>query len=418
MTRERRRVLIFSPVLEGHRAVYMSVLADVALGAGWEVVFAAAFENAGNAVSCPHLDRYHGERRVSLVDVGGEPGGGLDIGPDSFARLVQRVRADVTVFAHADNHIRLLNSQLFGAARRLPGRRVGIFISGTNFVHGGGRERSLREWARHYRHYPDTWREQPVLFHRVLLPTFRLVDVALCLDEVFVGSRGEPYRWLPDIDATLGAWRLQEESAEARTWRERIQAFLAHNEGRPVFVYYGTARARRGYDTLLRLAAEEGGCLIHAGPRADDDAYQYDLHSLRRVLTERSGLFETGQYLEEFDTASIFLRAAHHIVLPYRAHRGSSGVMLQALRAGLPVLVPDSGLMAHRVSRHHLGRVYRAGDWEDLRRQNSVLSRVNADEFRGPIERFLTFFSEVQIASAIGGALGLAGPEAARSLPR
>jgi glycosyltransferase involved in cell wall biosynthesis len=418
MTRARRRVLIFSPFLEGHRAVYMSVLADVALNADWEVVFAAAFTSAGDAVVCPHLDRYHEERHASFIDVAGEPAGGLDIDSGSFVRLVQRAGADVTVLAHADNHIRLLNSQLCGAARRLPGRRVGIFISSTNFVHGWGRDRPLREWVRHYRHYPKTWRGQPALFHRVLLPTFRLVDVALCLDELFVGSRGEPYRWMPDIDATLGARRGREESAEARMWRERLQPFLARNSGRSVFVYYGMAQARRGYDVLLRLAVQEGGCLIHAGRRVDDDAYEYDVHSLRRVLAERSALFETGEYLEQFDTAGVFLGAAHHVVLPYRTHYGSSGVMLQALRAGRPVLVPDSGLMAHRVRLHRLGAVYRAGDWEDMRRQNAILSRVNADEFRNPIERFLKYFSEDQIVSAIGGALGLAGAGALRPLPR
>ena len=396
----------------------MSVLADVALSADWEVVFAAAFSSAGGAVVCPHLDRYHEEPRASFIDVAGEPEGGLDIGSGGFVRLVRRAGADVTVLAHADNHIRLLNSQLCGPARRLPGRRVGIFISSTNVVHGWGRDRSLREWARHYRHYPSRWRENPALFHRVLLPTFRLVDVALCLDELFVGSRGEPYRWMPDIDATLGARRAREESGEARMWRERLQPFLARNAGMPVFVYYGTSNARRGYDTLLRLAAQEGGCLIHAGRRVDDDAYEYDVHSLRGVLAERSALFETGEYLEQFDTASVFLRAAHHIVLPYRRHYGSSGVMLQALRAGRPVLVPDSGLMAHRVRRHQLGAVYRDGDWEDLCRQNAILSRVNADKSRSSIDHFLKYFSEDQIVSAIGGALGLAGPEAALSLPR
>lgn len=418
MTRARRRVLIFSPLLEGHRAVYMSVLADVALMADWEVVFAAAFTRAGESVPCPHLSRYQGHSRVSFVDVTDEPDGGLGISPGSFARLVQRAGADATVLAHADNHLRLLNSQLGGAARRLPGRRVGIFISGTNFVHRGAHDRLPREWVRHYRHYPETWRRQPTLFHRLLLPAFRLLDVALCLDEVFVGSRGEPYRWLPDIDGTLGMRRARRQSAEAGRWRERLRPFLALNAGRPVFVYYGEAQARRGYDMLLRLAIEEGGCFIHAGRRADDEAYVPDVTSMRRILAERCTLFETGEYLHEFDSADVFLSAAHHVILPYRSHYGSSGVMLQALRAGLPVLVSDTGLMAHRVRLHGLGLVYRDGDWQDLRRQNAVLSKIDAAGFRGPIERFLEYFSEDRIVSAIRGALGVAGPVATIPLPR
>jgi glycosyltransferase involved in cell wall biosynthesis len=391
-----RRVLVFSPLMAGHREVYMSVLTDIALEAGWE----------GERLPCAHLERYRQDPRVSFVDVAEEPRGGLDMSLERLTRLVSSSDCQVTVLAHADNHLRLLSSQLSRTACRLPGRRVGIFISSTNFVHGAGRNRSPREWARHYKHYARTWRDQPALFHRLLLPRFDLLDSALCLDEGFVQGRGTPYAWLPDIGSTLGADE-REPSKESVTWRRRLEPFLADNSGRAFFVYYGTAQARRGYDALLRLAVEENGCLVHVGRRADQDRYAFDVVGLRRELARRSALFETGEYLKEFDTAAAFLECAHHVVLPYRWHYGSSGVMLQSLRAGRPVLVPNIGLMAQRVVRYRLGHVYKHGDWADLCRQHSALSRRDPDEFRGSIQRFLKYFSEPQIRSAVRLGLGL-----------
>jgi glycosyltransferase involved in cell wall biosynthesis len=411
----RPRVLVFSPSLEGHRAVYTSVLTDVATGAGWDVVIATAATRDHEPSA--HLDAYLDRPDVSLIDVSRERERGTDIDPPAFLRLAHTMRSDVTVLTDADWHLRLLSSQIPAPSRRLPGRRVGIFINSTNFIHGAHLSRSPREWASFIRHYPQTWRRDPVLFQRALLPGFRLVDAALCIDEVFVASRGRPYLWLPDIDATLGAHRGDAVTAEALVWRSRLGPFLERNAHRPVFVYFGTPQHRRGYDILLQLALEEGGCFIHAGRAPGETDCPDDCRGFRLALLERSALFETGEYPREFDTAAVFFRAAHHVVLPYREHYGSSGVMLQALRAGRPVLVPDDGLMAHRVRRHGLGAVFRAEDRQDLPRQHAALLRSRVEDFRRPIGRFLEYFSDEQIVAAVRNALGMPGGGEVRLLP-
>jgi len=68
------------------------------------------------------------------------------------------------------------------------------------------------------------------------------------------------------------------------------------------------------------------------------------------------------------ETADVFLRAARAVVLPYRHHDGSSGIMLQAAAAGRPVLVPDRGLMAWRTRRFGLGETFADGDLAGMRR--------------------------------------------------
>ena len=67
---------------------------------------------------------------------------------------------------------------------------------------------------------------------------------------------------------------------------------------------------------------------------------------MRAALRSAGRLFETGGPYDDASTADVFLRAARCVVLPYRDHDGSSGVMLQALAAGRPVLVPDEGSWA------------------------------------------------------------------------
>jgi len=62
-----------------------------------------------------------------------------------------------------------------------------------------------------------------------------------------------------------------------------------------------------------------------------------------------------------------FFRCSDRMVLPYDDFWGSSGVMLQALDYGLPVLVASRGLVGWQVGTASLGATYMAGEYEDLR---------------------------------------------------
>ena len=58
--------------------------------------------------------------------------------------------------------------------------------------------------------------------------------------------------------------------------------------------------------------------------------------------------------------------AADRILLPYRSHFGSSGVLSQAMAAGLPAIASDFHLIGRRVRRSDLGVVHRNGDADSL----------------------------------------------------
>ena len=58
--------------------------------------------------------------------------------------------------------------------------------------------------------------------------------------------------------------------------------------------------------------------------------------------------------------------ASDAVLLPYRKHFGSSGVLVQAAMAGKPVIASDEGLTADRVRRFNMGWLFRPGDGASL----------------------------------------------------
>jgi hypothetical protein len=255
------------------------------------------------------------------------------------------------------------------------------------------------------------WDTDPYVFHERLMPHFGLLDAALCLDEVFVGSHGRPYEWLPDIYASFAEedWRVTE--AE-RLWLARLREFCGRRHESQVLVYYGTAQVRRGYPLLLRLAVDLEAGFVHCGARPSVDDPQGEVAGFRERLAERGALFETDAYLPSFGVAREFMSAASCAILPYRRHYVSSGVMLQALQAGRPVLVPERGLMGWRTQQFGLGRTFAEGSYEGLRREALRLTSETSSA-RGPqIDDFMRFFGRERVAAAVLHALGLGGAPA------
>jgi hypothetical protein len=396
-------VLVYSPGLDGHRPVYCRVLADVLLEAGYRVVLASS-----GLAAAPQLAGLATDPMMSFVDVSALRRGGRDVELRQFVRLVTQREADVTLLVEADDHLRLIASQALPGLPRIPGRRVGIFLRSTGYVHSGRRRMAWRRRLRHWLRgrFLDAL-DDPCTFHERLMPHLSLLESALCLDETFVAGRGAPYEWLPDIYRPFSA-DGDAPSADEQRWIAQLHAFKERAGERPLFVYYGTEQARRGYGTLLRLAAREDGCFVHCGARAAD-GHDEGAEAARRELEEQGRLFETGAYLEGFAVAEEFLGAGSCVILPYRRHYVSSGVMLQALAAGRPVLVPETGLMGWRTRTQRLGRTYPVDREDLLVEEYERLVATGPAAFAGDIESFLTYFAEERVRAAVLRAVAGAG---------
>jgi glycosyltransferase involved in cell wall biosynthesis len=402
-----RRILVTLPNLAGHRQVYCRELCEYLLCRGFFVTVATDLTGLDEYAQLATLRENPNVQFVSDTWAN-EPHASTQL--RELGNAVRVCGADVTLLLEADDAHALLAAQIGRPMHGLPCRRVGLFIRSTNYVHDvactpTGRIGRAVLAALAYPYRPVSL-QQPRIFHEVVMRHFAVLDVALCLDEVFVAMHGVRYGWLPDIAVVSDEGG--ETSAESVAWASRVSAFLNAQRGRPVVAYTGPPQARRGYDVLLQLACDIGGCFLHCGRTHGYDGYPVTELPAKAELASRSAILESGSFYQDFQTARITLSAARCVVLPYdRLHRGSSGAMLQALMAGLPVLVPDQGLMAWRVRTFGLGLTFAPGDWRDMGYKFRILQNTPPEFFADSIGRYLAYFSRTQFEAAMDGALGL-----------
>ena len=398
------RVALISPDLSGHRVVYAVALGQDIVSLGGQVVLLTV-EPSSDSRTGFLLDAFPGDVVALRQD------GGVFRHPRVFAGEVAALGAGTTLFLEADLHEQLLRRQLMPTQPRLARHRVGLFIrAGSRPVCWDGKAGRSR-----YARQPlsrDTARSQ--LFYNAVLPGLGLLDCALFLDEYFVAQRPRARHWLPDICECVAHPPEHLRRRDQQSLRA-LARFIDAHPGRPRIPYFGRAAIRRGYFELIRLADAVGGVFLHAGDIPDRCTADGTAAAARNRLAARGCIFETGVPLAGFDAARVFLQAAECAVLPYEGHYGSSGVMIQALQAGLPVLVPDDGLMARRVSDHQIGLVYRHGDSSDLIAKYERLRASGADRWGESIKCFLRRFG-VQarrrfVAAALDGSpAGAADP--------
>ncbi len=172
-----------------------------------------------------------------------------------------------------------------------------------------------------------------------------------------------------------------------KTGKVFLADFKRINNANFIILYFGTAQKRRGYDDLLKLAIDNDACFVHCGIRNYKDTYNYNVDELRGILDKRNKLFETNEFITDTNCIDFFFKSVSHLVLPYdESFLGSSGVMLQALSYGIPVLVRDRGLIGYQVKKYKLGQTF-----SHNLSQNQFLSFINIpkESFSNSIEQYM-----------------------------
>ncbi len=385
--------LIFAPSFDGHRQIYVYVLSDILIEMGFKVFVAGNLKGRINDSS--YIERLKNDKDVILIDTSVYARGGLGITSEELIQLQEQCNADVTIFPDADHHIPLFNAQLFNKRRKLRGKTVGIFLRPFHFY----KKLSVLNRLKYVKNLPSTWRTDEYLFHEYLLKQFRLMDYALYLDENFV-SHHSYTRWLPDVFQSYAEGLIGNENVEERPWIDRLKNFRGVNNGRFVLLYFGTAQKRRGYDLLLKMAVEQDACFIHCGLNDENEKYDFDINALKKDLEKNGRLLETNQYISDPSSIESFFKSATHLVLPYKDFWGSSGVMLQALGYGIPVLVPENGIMGYRVKKYNLGQTYSDGI-SSLSEQFVKFKALPARSFETSISAYMKYQSPAQLKRAL-----------------
>lgn len=143
--------------------------------------------------------------------------------------------------------------------------------------------------------------------------------------------------------------------AEARA---RLRAMAGVDGGRQLAVLFGSLDERKGVSVLLdaieqlpEARAKEMAVLL-AGPLAG---------ALASRVHQRAAKLDSGVQLVLLDRrltdaeADAAVAGADLALLPYQRHVGSSGVLVRAAAAGVPVLAQAWGLVGHQVRTYGLG---------------------------------------------------------------
>ena len=355
-----QNALIYSAGFDGHRQVYVYVLSHFLNELKYNIFIAG---NLKEKISTSlYVDKLKKDNRIVMIDTSSYTQGGLEISAMQIIELQIKYSIELTVFAEADHHIPLFNAQIFSRSNKLRGKNIGIFLRPFYYYEKLSFINKLR-----YIKHPST-------------------------------------QWLPDVFQQFAETIVKNEYTEQRIWIDKLNEFVERNKGLFIFLYFGTAQKRRGYDLLLKMAVEQDACFVHCGLHDDNEKYDYDVIGLRKNLYDNNRIMETNQYISDPVTIEYFFKSVSHLVLPYRSFYGSSGVMLQALTYGIPVLVPDEGIIGYRVKKHNLGLTYN-GDCNSLNEQFKKFKEIPKKSFADSIAQYMYNQSVIHLKEVLTNVL-------------
>lgn len=196
----------------------------------------------------------------------------------------------------------------------------------------------------------------------------------------------------------------------------RFTALAGARPPRPTVIsYFGDARGEKGYDRLplvaarLTAALEQGDIRFVAQSNFNVPGGEPGIAAAKRALAEQRGVDLLHEPLHD-DEYGLYLGESHLVLLPYDADRyvaRTSGVLAEAIHAGVPVVVPEGTWLSEQLRRHGAGVTFdarQAGSFEDgveraLTRLPELLSRA--------LERrasFIAFHNPARLARFVCGA--------------
>jgi len=407
-----KRILLYSPDVVGHPRVYCRVIADALAAEPCELVVAMGFTDAVGLNESPDLQPLATRPGVQLVDTrtlsaDGKP----HLKAEEIVKAQERFGADTTLFIEADKSNDEFARISVGNAPRLRGRNLGIFANTAEWYPGedsftGQRRRLLAPTVKttlgNVKRALFNRRDSVRYFFEQTVIRSRVLDEIFVKDERLADWRGPPVHWMPEISRPAQASETPEEAAEFLHRQGELAAFVASNPEREPVLYFGDAAYYKGYDLFLEfVAASPATCAIHAGRTYDAEQQRYfrcDVAELRHRLLQEGRLHETNGYVHTQRLKELFFGSVRVYLTTHRLALSSSTV-IQALEMGKPVLVPDRGLLGHRVRSNGLGDTYQYEDLADLGQKAEKMWRADLSSFAEPVARFWHRFADAAVKS-------------------
>jgi glycosyltransferase involved in cell wall biosynthesis len=403
-------VLLYAPDVVGHPRVYCRVIADSLASADCDVVVALGFTDEVGLSESPDIHPLVTRPRVRVIDtrtysVDGDP----HLKAEELVRLQRKFGIDTTLFIEADKSEMEFRRISSGGAPSLLGRNLGIFSKTAEWYPGedsftGARRGilapKLRTTLGNIKRALLERQKTTRYFYEEVIIGAKVLDEIIVKDERLAAWFGPPVYWMPEISRPTPAQETHAESQEFLRREREIKEFLAANQSREPVLYFGDAAFYKGYDLLLKfVASTPATCAIHAGQTYDLQQrgfFKYDVEALRAQLKLEGRLYETNAYVHTERLKQLYFGAVSLYITTHRLALSSSTVV-QALELGKPVLVPDRGLLGHRVRLNGLGDVYEYEDLADLARKAEMLWGSDLKRFAAPALSFWQRFSDESI---------------------
>lgn len=389
--------------LQGHPQVYCRVIGEALLARGARVVIAAADAHDDWAERWNDLSVFKGDSRVTVV---ASPAG---LSAEDLVALQQAHAIDSTLLIEADVLRPQFHRISAGVAPRLRGRVAAIFSRTTEWYPGEdfysglplatvqpGLVNRLRRWNREWfqRERSDRYFFETVLMRK------RVIDRIVVKDERIAARFGEPVTWMPEIYKLFNSVDNEVQCREFELWQPRLQDAISRVAPQECLLYFGAGAWYKGYDWFLELLARNPCAFgVHAGSGIryeNGKRFTGTPEATRTRLLAEGRLVETGGYVSSQRLVEWLFSAVPLFVSTHRL-TVSSGTMLQALDAGTPVLVPETGLVGYRAGTLGLGLTYKYGDVEDMGRQWARMKTMDLAAARSRGQAFMERFSRAAV---------------------
>lgn len=402
-----KRILLYSPDVIGHPRVYCRVIDDALAPYDCERVLAMGFTDEIGFAESPDLHPLASRERVHLVDNRTRSATARPhLTAEELISLQREFAADTTLFIEADKSNDELRRIAAGDAPRLLGRNLGIFAKTAEWYPGEDSftgaplpfiAPTLRTTLGNVKRAIFERKKSPWWFYERVILGARVLDEIFTKDERLSKWYGPPVYWMPEIARPAESEETDADRSEHADTKADLERFLAANSGREPVLYFGDAAFYKGYDLFLDFVARTpSACALHPGRTYDAEnarLFDRDVEALRSRLRSEGRLFETNRYVHSHRLKELFFGAIRLYITTHRLALSSSTVV-QAAELGKPMLVPDRGLLGHRVRTSGIGAVYRYGELEDLQRKAEQLWASDLSRFQEPARRFWARFSD------------------------
>ena len=369
-----KKILIYAPLIGGHRQVYCNVITQWALESKMDVILCIGNDwcRGGNTTSqgSPYIDLYMTNNNVDFINTSQKPPHKSD--SEYLLELENDLKPDLIFVISGDefNHSLYSFMKDLIVSKRHSSKWVGIFI------------------ACYY--YPDSAnRLKERVLKLMLKQKLKYFNLTYWLDEYFVNNANVKNKiWLPDISKSFNVC-ANNDDAEFELLCPQIDNFLINNKGKDVLLFFGRDFNRKGFDFIIELALEdEQFVVLRAGDPLENMDGSQEIMEKMSILEKNGRLLNIPKFIKNPIIISKLFQITNYILLPYRDHYSSSGVMLQAIEFQKPVVVPNIGLMGKRVFENHLGITYKHKKYDEFKKAVYKMQK----EYHNYVPYTITFY--------------------------